>query len=449
MIRLLATAGILLFVVGADAAAKGLYRPTVETLENGLQVVVIEDHRAPVVSHMVWYKVGSADEEPGKSGLAHYLEHLMFKGTTKVPGGEFSRIVARNGGQDNAFTSTDYTGYFQNVAKDKLELVMELEADRMVNLTLSERDVETERLVVQEERRSRTDNNPSAQLGETMRASLYLSHPYRIPVIGWKHEVDQLTLEDVKQFYRRYYAPNNAILIVAGDVVAAEVIALARKHYGPLKAIDLPVRSRPQEPPHRAARRVELVDEKVGQPIMRRSYLAPARPNEKSPDAKDHTAALVLLSDILGGGTTSRLYQELVVKRKVAAAAGAYFSPLSLDRTSFYVYAAPVPGGSLEEVEKAVDQVLADFIENGATTAEMERARTNALASAIYSRDSLFNGPRLFGSALTTGLTVDRVESWPDRVRKITVAEVNGAAGAVLDLRYSVTGLLRRPEVRQ
>ena len=218
-----------LLVAGAPApAGAGLFNPISFTLENGLEVVVIEDHRAPVVTHMVWYRVGAADEEPGKSGLAHFLEHLMFKGTDEVAAGEFSRLIARNGGRDNAFTSQDYTGYYQSMARDKLELVMRLEADRMVNLKLDEKDVQTEREVVLEERRQRTDNEPGAQLGEAASAAQYLAHPYGIPVIGWEHEIRGLTRAAALAFYQRYYAPNNAILIVAGDVSADAVRRLGR-----------------------------------------------------------------------------------------------------------------------------------------------------------------------------------------------------------------------------
>ncbi|MBL6951528.1 MAG: insulinase family protein [Alphaproteobacteria bacterium] len=403
-----------------------------------MQVVVIEDHRAPVVAHMVWYKLGAADEPPGKSGIAHFLEHLMFKGTPKVPSGQFSKIIARNGGRDNAFTSYDYTGYFQNVAKDKLDLVMGMEADRMTNLVLTAKDVDTERAVILEERRSRTDNNPSAQWAEAMSAAQYLAHPYGIPVIGWKHEIEKLSRADALSFYRRYYAPNNAILIVAGDVEARAVFALAEKHFGPLARAATPPRQRAQEPPQRAARRLILKDGRVSQAGWRRSYLAPTR----SAGASEHAVPLSLFADMLGGGTTSRFYRELVVKRKLATNAGAYYSSTGLDLGTFTLYATPSPGVGLEAVEAALDETLAVVLKDGLPAADLERSRTGLLAAAVYARDNLFTSPRIFGDALTSGLSVEQVEAWPDEVRAVTMDEVMAAGRAVLKITHSVTGLL-------
>jgi len=437
VLRLLSASIALL--LAASAAQAGLYNPKTYRLDNGLEIVVVEDHRAPVVSHMVWYRVGAADEEPGKSGIAHFFEHLMFKGTDKIGPSEFSKIVARNGGRDNAFTSYDYTGYFQNVASDKLDLVMGLEADRMVNLRMTADDIETERLVVLEERRSRTDNDPSAQLGEMMRATQFMSHPYGLPVIGWQHEIEALTHEDITAFYRRYYAPNNAILIVAGDTTGEEVLALAQKHFGPLEPAELPLRVRPQEPPQLAPRRVLFEDQRVGRPSMRRSYLAPSR----TAGEREQAIPLRFAADILGGGSTSRLYRALVVERQLASSAGAWYSGLSLDRTTFNIYAAPVPGVTLETLEAAVDEVIAEFLRDGVTTAELERSRTGMLASAVYARDSVFTSPRIFGSALTTGLSVAEIEAWPEDVARVEAADVAAAARAVLKPEVSVTGWLR------
>lgn len=440
MIRLYSALAI--FVLAAvllgPSARAGLFYPKTHTLANGMQVVVIEDHRAPVVSHMVWYKVGAADEPPGKSGIAHFLEHLMFKGTPKVPSGEFSKIVARNGGRDNAFTSYDYTGYYQNVAKDKLDLVMGLEADRMTNLVLTEKDVVTERAVILEERRSRTDNNPSAQLREAMNAAQYLAHPYGIPVIGWKHEIEQLNLADALAFYRRFYAPNNAILVVAGDVEAAAVFALAEKNFGSLARADTPPRRRPMEPPQLAERRVIFKDARVSQADWRRGYLAPTR---SSGDSR-HAIPLSIFADLLGGGTTSMLYRSLVVADKLAANAGAHYSATGLDSGRFMLYATPSPGVGLETLEAAMDKALAAALKDGFKAKDLERTRTGLLAAAVYARDSLFTSPRIFGDALTSGLTVEQVEGWPDEVRAVTMAQVMAAGRAILDRRRSVTGLL-------
>lgn len=427
-----------LSALAALPARAGLWNPTHFTLDNGLEVVVIEDHRAPVISHMIWYRVGSADEPPLKSGIAHFLEHLLFKGTEKLAPGEFSKIVAENGGEDNAFTSFDYTAYFQNVARDKLDLVMGMEADRMVNLRLDAREVATERKVVLEERDSRTDNNPSAILGEAVSAAQFMAHPYGRPIIGWEHEIEALDLQDALDFYRRHYAPNNAILIVAGDVDPQAVLALARKHFGPIPRGPEIERRRIQEPPQLAERRVTYRDARVRQPSLQRTYLAPSRVRGES----RHAVPLQFLDQILGGGSLSRLYQDLVVKRKLAAQAGSYYSSLRLDHTAFLVYANPNPGVDLDALETAMDETLTALLRDGVNEEEVERARSILLAEAIYARDSLQTGARIIGMALTSGLTLDMVESWPDAVRAVDVDAVNAAARHVLELRRSVTGRL-------
>jgi zinc protease len=437
-LRPLALAVAAWLAVAPPAAAK-LFEPTTYTLANGLQVVVIEDHRAPVVVHMVWYKVGAADERRGKSGIAHFLEHLMFKGTPSVPPGEFSKIVARNGGRDNAFTSQDYTGYFQTVARDRLELVMRLEADRMANLVLTDAVVDPERTVVLEERSSRTDNEPASLLYEQMSAAQFLNHPYGVPIIGWEHEIRGLTAADALAFYRTHYAPNNAVLIVAGDVAPAEVKALAEKYYGPVAARPVPPRRRAQEPAANAARRVVLEDARVRQPQLARSYLAPSR----SAGEKRHAMPLIVLAEILGGGATSRLHRGLVLNGGVASSAGAWYDSVSLDQSTFTIYATPKPGGDLAAVEAGIDRVVGELLRDGVSAAEVERAKVGLLASAVYARDSLFGAARTFGAALTAGLSVDEIEAWPDLVRAVTLDEVNAAARYVLEPKRSVTGLLR------
>ncbi len=429
-----------LFIVAAFAApaGAGVFNPETFTLANGMQVVVVPNHRAPVVVHMVWYRVGSADDPAGKSGLAHFLEHLMFKGTEKVPGDEFSRTVARNGGNQNAFTSSDYTGYFEKVAKGRLALVMALEADRMVNLVLTDAAVLPERKVILEERRSRTDNEPGALLREQVSAAQYLAHPYRIPIIGWAHEIRSLTTEDALAFYRRYYAPDNAVLVVAGDVTAAELRPLAENTYGAIPARGVEPRRRTQEPPQRAARRVVLRDARVRQPAWNRSYLAPSY----TAGAREHAYALQVLAEILGGGATSRLYRALVVERKIAASAGAWYGATSLDVTRFGFYASPARGVEVAAVEAAIDAEIALLLADGVTAQEVARVTTRLVREAVYARDSLSTPARIFGAALTSGRTVDDVEAWPERIAAVTAAEVNAAARAVLKPETSVTGVL-------
>ncbi len=413
------------------------------TLDNGMQVVVIPDHRAPVVTHMVWYRVGAADETPRKSGIAHFLEHLMFKGTKDVKPGEFSKIISRNGGNDNAFTSLDYTAYFQRVAKDRLPLVMKLEADRMTNLVLTDKEVLPERDVVLEERRSRTDNNPSARLNEQMNAAFYLSHPYGKPVIGWPNEIRALNRKDAFEFYRRYYAPNNAILIVAGDVTLEELMPLAQQHYGAIPAQpDFPERIRPQEPRHEAALRVTLKDPRVTSPILQRIYLAPSYATDQPGEAE----ALDVLAEILGGGTTSRLYDALVVKQKSAAAVGSYFSGDALDNGSLSVYAVASQGQDVTGLEAEMDAVIAKFLKDGVTAEELKRAKNSLIAEAVYAQDSQSRLARIYGVALTTGQTVQDVQQWPKRVEGVTAEKVLEVARKYFSIEQSVTGILLKRE---
>jgi zinc protease len=422
---------------GASSAAASDITPT--KLENGMEVVVIPARRAPVVSHIVWYKVGAADEPRGKSGIAHFLEHLLFKGTEKIAPGDFSKIIARNGGQDNAFTTQDATAYFQRVASDRLPLVMEMEADRMRNLQLDEQDVLTERKVILEERRSRVDNDPSSILSEQMAAALHLAHPYRLPIIGWQHEIEALTLKDAVDFYKLYYAPNNAILVVAGDVEPEAVIELAKKTYGVLEPSQgLPPRIRLKEPDHEAPRRVVLRDERVAQDTWSRHYLTPSYRTGEGREAE----ALELLASVIGSGTTGRLYRKLVVEEKKAASAGAWFSGDYLDYGRIGVYAVAAGDTPLSDMEKSADAVIADLIENGVGEDELNRARNEMIAQFIYDQDSQFNQARLYGWALVTGHTIEDVQKRAERLEAVTPEDVQAAARKFFDPKRSVTGEL-------
>ncbi len=421
-----------------SGARAGVFEPETFTLDNGLQVVVIANHRAPIVTHMVWYKVGSADEPEGKSGIAHFLEHLMFKGTEKLGPGEFSDIIMRNGGQENAFTSYDYTGYFQTVAKDRLAIVMEHEADRMTNLRLTDELARPELDVVLEERRSRVDREPRSQLSEAQRAVLFLHHPYGRPVIGWEQEIRALTKEDALDFYKRWYAPNNAILIVAGDVEAEEVRKLAETHYGPIPPAAVPERKRVAEPRQNAARRVVLEHARVRQPSITVSYLAPS----STAGATQHVDALQVLDEILGGGTTSRFYRSLVVEQGLAVSAGTGYNSTSLDLGTFAVYGSPRAGTSLEALEAALHAEIDLVLEEGVSAEEVATAKKRLLSDAVYARDSLSTGARIFGASLATGESVEYVESWPERIEAVTADQVNAAAKAVFIERRSATALL-------
>ncbi len=414
--------------------------PATFTLSNGLQVLVIPDHRTPVVTQMIWYKVGSADETPGKSGLAHFLEHLMFKGTSKHPAEEFSQTVLRVGGNENAFTSTDYTGFYQRVPREQLAKMMEFEADRMTGLILKDENVLPERDVVLEEYNMRVANNPEARLIEQIMAALYLNHPYGRPVIGWHHEIEKLDREDALAFYRRFYAPNNAILVIAGDVDAADVRPLAERTFGavaPQPAIQAR-RLRPQEPEPVAPRSVTLSDPRVEQPSVKRYYLVPSTATA----APGESPALDVLAQLMGGGSNSYLYRALVVDRPLAVSAGAGYQGTSLDATQFMISASPKPGVEFSQIEQVIDSVISDVGQKLAPPEDLERVKTQLIAEAIYAQDNQATLARWYGGALTTGLSVEDIRSWPDRIRAVTAEQVRAAAQKWLDKNRSVTGYL-------
>ena len=414
--------------------------PASFTLQNGLQVLVIPDHRTPVVTQMIWYKVGSADETPGKSGLAHFLEHLMFKGTAKHPAGEFSKTVLQVGGNENAFTSTDYTGYYQRVPRDQLARMVEFEADRMTGLILKDENVLPERDVVLEEFNMRVANNPDARLTEQIMAALYLNHPYGRPVIGWRQEIEKLDREDALAFYKRFYAPNNAILVIAGDVEAGEVRPLVEKFYGPIPAQPaIPERRvRPQEPPTAAPRTVTLSDPRVEQTNMRRYYVVPS----SATAAAGESAALDVLAQLMGSGANSYLYRALVIDKQLAISAGAGYSGTALDPTQFQISVSPKPGVEFSQVEQAIEAVIADLQQNPPRAEDLERVKTQLIAEAIYAQDNQATMARWYGGALTSGLSIEDIRSWPERIRAVTANQVRDVAQKWLDKNRSVTGYL-------
>ncbi|PVH27913.1 M16 family metallopeptidase [Pararhodobacter oceanensis] len=413
--------------------------PQMFTLDNGMEVVVIEDHRAPVVVHMVWYRVGAADDPAGQSGIAHYLEHLMFKATETMEEGEFSQVVEANGGRDNAFTSWDYTAYHQRVAADRLGLMMQMEADRMVNLRLDRSSWRPERDVILRERGQTLESNPHRQFSEQLRAALFQNHPYGRPIIGWRHEMEELTGEIATEFYRRFYAPNNAILIVAGDVEAEEALALANEHYGPIPAaVETPERIRATEPPHLAERRVIMHDERVSNPYVSRQYLAPIRRSGDQSEA----AAYQVLAVLLGGSSqTSVLERSLTYDQEIALTAWAGYNGDGLDNGTFSLGVMPVPGVSLQDAEDALDAVLADFIENGVDDAQFERVQMQIRAEAIYQQDDARRRANAIGSDLAVGLTLADSLDWINVLQAVTPEDVINAARS-LDRRSSVTGWL-------
>ncbi len=434
-------------MVAATTAVQAAEDVTAFTLDNGLQVVVIEDHRAPVAVQMVWYRVGAADEPAGKSGIAHFLEHLMFKGTDEVGPGEFSAIVEAQGGSDNAFTSWDYTAYFQRVAADRLDLMMKLEADRMRDLRLPEAEVLTERDVILEERNERTDSSPGALLGEQMRAAQFLNHPYGLPIIGWRHEMETLSREDALAFYAEHYAPNNAVLVVAGDVTPDQVRALAETHYGPIAPSDsIAPRQRPAEPPQLSERRLTLSDARVSEPYISRSYLAP----ERDPGDQETAAALTILAELLGGnGTTSVLARALQFDQQKAVYTAAFYDGSTVDDTTFSLVVVPTPDTSLADAEAAMDAAIATFLKTGPDLDAFARIKTQIRAADIYARDDAEGLARRYGEGLANGLSIEDIKTWPAVLDAVTPEDVLAAARQVFDRKAAVTGYLIKEEAAQ
>jgi len=412
------------------------------TLANGLQVVVVPFHRAPAVTQMLWYKAGAYDDPPGKSGIAHFLEHLMFRGTKETPPGEFSRIVSQNGGRENASTSPDYTVFFQTVAADRLDLVMKLEAERMHDLLITEDKATPEREVIIEERRSRIDNVPAALLDEQRDAVLFLNSHYRLPAIGWLSEMRGLSADDARRFYATWYAPNNAVLVIAGDVDLARVRALAETYYGPIPPHPVPVHEALAEPAKVAATRLEMTSGHVASPEWSRSYLAPGyiEAGGKLADA------LTVLAEILGGGESARLYRSLVIDKKLAVSVGAGYGPYR-GAGSFSLYAEPKDGVSVADIEAAIMAEIRRVLSEGISAAEVDRVKNRLQASALYSRDSLSGVARIIGASLVAGRSLEEIQAWPERIGAVTPEEIMAAARQVFKDDAGVTAVLL-PEKR-
>lgn len=424
-------------VCGANE--RGIFHPQTFTLQNGLQVLVISNPRAPVVTQMLYYKVGSMDDPIGKSGLAHFLEHLMFKGTPQVPAGEFMEAITKIGGEQNAVTTFDYTYYYQKVSADHLELIIKLEADRMANLVLLPNIVENERKVILEERRLRTDNEPASILGEAVNKAFYWHHPYGRPPIGWEHEMKTLNQEDAKTFYKTWYAPNNAILIFAGDVTVEKVKPLIEKYYGKLPRREVPLRSHVQEPIHRnVSERLSLSSPLVDYLSWERHYPAPnfQVKNQVYPYALD------VLSYILSNGATSIFYRNLVEGQKIVASINVNYSASNLGPAMFSISAQPSPSHTLEDVEVAIEKEIEMLIKNGISKEEVEKAKNRKLAGLAYLKDDVLSGAQEFGATLAIGRTINDIELWPERIKSVTVEDVNAVLKLVFEAKDHVTALL-------
>ena len=431
----IAIAALAFFAGPAAASGPAVFQ---FALQNGMQVVVIPDHRAPVVTQMIWFRVGGVDDPPGLSGLAHFFEHMMFRGTRQTPADQFSRTIARNGGQDNAFTTHDYTAFYEQIAKDRLPAVMALEADRMANLDLSDSNVATERNVVLEERRMRIDNDPQALFGEQIDAALHLSHPYGRPVIGWPEEIRHIGRTEAQDFYKHHYAPNNAILVVAGDVTVDEVRNAAQTAFGKVPARELVARAANAEPPRIGETRLAIARKDVKVPVFMRVYRVPSYAEA----APGQAEGLETLAQMLGGDYTATLYRKLVVERRLATSAGASYDGYARDAGEFTVYAYPRPGVSLAVLEHAIDGIIADYAKAPPNAHELARAKTQLIASATYRRDSQYAMASAYGQALVIGLTAFDVRAWPDRIQAVTGDAVAKAAKNSLIKREAVSATL-------
>ena len=434
-----------LSVFAAQPAQAQLFQPETLRLENGLTVVVLPNHRAPVVTHMLWFKAGAADDPWGKSGIAHFLEHLMFKGTPAYPEGMYSRLISRRGGQENAFTSYDYTAYYATIGKEHLEEVMMLEADRLQNWQVTGEQVARERDVVLKERQQVTENNPVAHFFEDVQAAMYPNSPYQRPVIGWGAEIANLQKKDAEDFVARFYAPNNAILILSGDVTLTEAEPLVRRHYGPIAAHAVQPRARPQamQTPSRLyiEKTSPLVDEIVW---SRHRLVPPARPETvKQSDAQ------TVLAKILGDSRIGRLYRRLVVEEKMASNAYVSFDPVRLDAARFTLAVTPLPGTDLSDMVAIVDDEISKLVTHGVTVDEVAQATQALDIETLYLRDSVQGPAQIVGTALTSGLDLKTVESWPQRIRAIAKKDVDAAAADLFarDIPW-VTAVLR-PEAKK
>jgi zinc protease len=426
---------LLLFLLISPAHAEGL-SATGFTLKNGLQVQVVEYHRAPVVTHMLWFRIGASDDPKGVSGVAHYLEHMMFKGTKTVPDGEYTRRIEKLGGEQNAFTGADFTAYYVTIAKEHLAKVMELEADRMQNLAPT--GFAKERDVIIEERRMRIDNQPSALLAEKMAAKLFAGHPYGIPIIGWKREMAKLSKKDVMRYYRTHYRPNAAVLVLVGDITPPEAKELAEKYYGDWPTADVPERAWPDYVPLANLARVQLSHAEVHQPIWARDYPASSLVYGR----KSHTFPLMLLADLLGGGRSSWLYQRLVVERKLAVEAAASYSPFTLGPSTLGVTLVPAQGVSMEALEAAYTEELHAFLQREIPARDLERVKNNLKAAAIYLRDGIQGQAYILGQLLMLGYDAEFFAHWTKQIDAVQTDDIKKSAALVLQENYALTGLL-------
>ncbi|MDR3450093.1 MAG: pitrilysin family protein [Alphaproteobacteria bacterium] len=430
--------GLLFVAAMPDAARAGVFYPTDFTLSNGLEIIVVTNHLSPVVSQMVWYKVGAADEVPGKNGLAHYLEHLMFRGTNDVAPGDFSKLIAAQGGQDNAFTAYDYTAYFEEVAASRLPMIMQMEADRMHNLRITADTAAPELHVVLDERQQRTDNDPEGRFVEKLDHKFMPHYPYGRPVIGWRREIEQLTPADARDFYAHHYAPNNAVVIISGDVSAEEVMRLAAATYGRVPRRDVAERHVFGPAPQPATHELTMHDAGVEQPHVIWRFAAPSYATQKDSEAY----AYEVLAEALDDGEVGYLYRALVTEQAVASSIQTGYDPDARGETSFTIAASPRPGQSPKKLEQALRDTLQDVAQKGLDAATIDDAKERMKRSAVFAREGLMMPGYSYGMAITTGHKVADVEAWPDRIDAVTPDQVNADLRTLASSPRAIMGAL-------
>jgi zinc protease len=433
MLRRLSHLSILVFLLIARSGPAATTEVQEFVLDNGLKVLLFEDHKSPAVTFQVWYRVGSRNEKDGKSGLSHFLEHMLFKGTQKIGPEEYSRIIAKNGGRSNAFTTSDVTVYFATMSRDKIGIEIELEADRMANAALGSKYFAPEKKVIQEERRLRTEDQPVSALAEATGAVAYLIHPYRRPVIGWMQDIEALSLDDLREYYKLYYAPNNAFIVMTGDFSTQEIMPKIRAAFGSIPRGPEPPKLDVVEPPQRGERRVALKKE-AELPFVLMYYHAP---NLHSPD----TYALNLLSVILAGGRSSRLYHELVYQKRLTRSVDADYSGVSIDPTVFSVTAQMMPGKEPAEVEREIDELLAKVSAEFVSERELQKAKNQIEAAFIFGRDSIFGQAIKIGYYEAAGHW-RLMDSYLDGIRKVTREDVRRVAKTYLTRDRRTVGVL-------
>ncbi len=422
----------------ADESATKGGKVTEYKLDNGMKVIVKEDHRAPIAVSQVWYKVGSSYEPNGITGISHVLEHMTFKGTQKYPPGEFSRIIAANGGRENAFTGRDYTAYFQTMSADRLEISFQLEADRMRNLLLPTEEFRKELEVVKEERRLRTEDNPNSLTREQFNAVSFLSLPYAHPVIGWMNDLENMQVQDLRAWYRRWYAPNNATLVVVGDVKPGWVLEMAQKYFGPLKAEDIPKLKQLREPPQRGVTRTQ-VRAPARQPYLIMGYKTPVLTTTTE---EWEPYALEMLAAILDGGNSSRISKKLVRGKEIAVSAGVGYSAFSRYTDTLDMSGIPAKGHTVEELEQALREEIELLKKELVSAEELQRVQAQVVASQVYELDSVFYQAMQIGTLETIGLDWRLIETYPEKMRAVTAEQVRAVARKYLtDDRLTVAVL--------